>query len=154
MAVYKVCHKMVTTPEIRAEWGKDRIRGPKRITLGDFARKWLRWMDGGKKVLYLQSLQNNPLRKKLEEVVGDHKAHREILKDLHLIEAALATDNTVISCDDRARTLFHYTTTKIRQLRTVAWVNPQKQGDPTVKWLEAGAPKDREHLLGNALGDR
>jgi hypothetical protein len=66
-----------------------------------------------------------------------------MLKDLHLIEAALAAASIVVSVDDRARALF-----QIRELGAITWVNPVSDNERIQAWLEEGAPAVDEWKLG------
>ena len=71
-----------------------------------------------------------------------------MLKDIHLIEAAFQTDKIVISMDETVRNCFHEATHKIRTLRQIAWVNPCKSEETPFDWLQNGAERERERLLG------
>jgi hypothetical protein len=61
-----------------------------------YAARWRAEMRTRNKVVDIADGQNEKLRNQLP-------MSRAILKDLHLIEAALATDKIVISLDDRAQ---------------------------------------------------
>ncbi len=56
-------------------------------------------------------------------------------KDLPLIEAALRTDNIVVSLDERAREAF-----QLLELSVIIWVNPVRESLLMEPWLEQGAP--------------
>lgn len=64
-------------------------------------------------------------------------------KDLHLIEAALATDGIVISLDDNARASF-----QVDAAKDVIWVNPVAEGGHAIYWLNKGASNVEEWKLG------
>lgn len=71
-------------------------------------------------------------------------AEREsLLKDVHLIEAALAADKIVVSLDDEARALFD-----VGELGTVLWINPVRYYPDCLTWLAEGAEPDNRWLLG------
>jgi hypothetical protein len=65
------------------------------------------------------------------------------LKDVHLIEAALAADKIVVSLDDQARALFD-----VGELRTILWVNPVRHHPDCLAWLDEGAEPDERWRLG------
>ncbi len=65
------------------------------------------------------------------------------LKDLHLIEAALATDRIVVSLDERARRELAVDASK-----DIVWVNAVLEGGHAVYWLRNGAPDKEEWKLG------
>ena len=71
-----------------------------------------------------------------------------MLKDFHLVEAALVTDHTVIALDEIVRALFGTACQTIGQMRTIIWVNPDKPEEQAIAWLEAGAAPERHRQLG------
>ena len=71
-----------------------------------------------------------------------------MLKDFHLIEAALTTDQTVIALDEVVRALFGTVCQTMGQLKTIVWVNPDKAEEQAAEWLEAGAEPERQRQLG------
>jgi len=71
-----------------------------------------------------------------------------MLKDLILIEAALASDKTVVSRDDTVRRLFRANLARLRALRPVVWVNPERPDEAAVDWLRSGAKPERRRQLG------
>ena len=88
------------------------------------------------KVEDIADVQNDELR---VQVPGTASAR----KDLHLIEAALATDNIVISLDDRARTEL-----SLPAAAEVMWVNPVDERGHVICWLNKGAEPIEEWKLG------
>jgi hypothetical protein len=95
-----------------------------------------------KKIVILQAPGNPALRLRLTEGLGPVERDA-ILKDAHLIEAALSADRIVASLDDNARALFH-----IAELNVVTWVNPVSATARIRAWLEEGAPPVDEWKLG------
>jgi len=73
-------------------------------------------MRSRKKVVDIADVQNDEVRRQVPE-------SRAIRKDLHLIEAALATDQIVISLDDRAQTELC-----VEATQEVTWVNAVAEG--------------------------
>ncbi len=64
-------------------------------------------------------------------------------KDLHLVEAALATDKIVISLDDRARSEL-----SVPAAAGVMWVHPVDEGGHVIYWLNKGAEPRDEWRMG------
>jgi hypothetical protein len=94
-----------------------------------------------KKIVILVAPANPGLRLRLTE--GRGLIERDaILKDVHLIEAALRADRIVASLDDTARAMFH-----IAELNVITWVNPVSETTRIRAWLEAGAPPVEEWKL-------
>jgi hypothetical protein len=71
-----------------------------------------------------------------------------MLKDIHLVEAARATDEAVLSLDDTVRNLLAAASQRVRALRKIVWVNPGTAGESACTWLRSGAPPDKELQLG------
>ena len=72
-------------------------------------------------------------------------------RDACLIEAALATDRTVASLDEQVRALFRQAADQVGELRAIVWVNPEREEDDPILWLERGAPVEPDRMLGYAL---
>ena len=133
-----VCHRVVITPAIRDEWNRHQSR---------FAKEWRTAMVARKKLLFINVPEDLDLRGRIEAVAGKDRDQEAMLKDVHLVEAAHATDRTVISLDDTVRDLFAEVSRKIRDLRTIVWVNPDEYEDGAASWLEGGALPVPQHQL-------
>jgi hypothetical protein len=59
----------------------------------------------------------------------------EMLKDVQLLEAALATDKRIVSNDDEARRSYK----GIPHVKLVLWINPSRKEETAIEWLNAGA---------------
>jgi hypothetical protein len=159
--ILEVCHRIVMTPEIELEWENHQTR---------FALKWQRSMVAKKKVLRLGTVANPELRKKIElaathqlavqagmisqrslqqlDPASSHNQSREaMLKDTHLLEAALETDNIVISIDEIVRKLFAVATGQVVEIRNVIWINANGTDQSVLKWLEGGAKSEKKRRL-------
>ena len=69
---------------------------------------------------------NANLRDKIKRIIAKTKDREAMLEDFHLIEAALATDRTVVSRDETVRNLFATASSRIGELKNIIWVNPDK----------------------------
>jgi hypothetical protein len=112
------------TTEIGEEWRRHQSKVTRRWRVAMYARK---------KLVFLQvpTFGHGPLEREA------------ILKDAHLIEAALSADRIVASLDEHARTLF-----QTSELNVVTWVNPVSERARIKAWLEEGAPPVYEWKLG------
>lgn len=126
--------KVVMTKAILEEWKQHRSR---------FAALWLREMYGRRLVENV-----HPTR---QELVGRHIAACEerlaelLTKDLLLVEAALATDERIVSRDTRARAGFRYIATSRPEIRRLHWTSPVEPA--CCPWLASGAPADPQLQL-------
>lgn len=112
-----------------------------------FAVQWLASMMSLKKLRRLAVAESKDLRERVEELCIDAAVIPIVLKDCHLIEAALATDSRIASTDDNARGHFTGLAQNIEMLRAILWVNLAKKGERAIAWLEAGAPAQKKRCL-------
>ncbi len=131
ISVRGVCHRMAWSQAIKAEW--DKHQSP-------FAAQWLESMMKFKK---LRAVKDEPvveLREAIERHASDPHVAPIMLKDVHLIEAALATDGRVASLDENARGHFGQLAATLHLLRRIIWVNPAVVEEKAIDWLEKGTP--------------
>ena len=103
-----------------------------------------------KLVVNIQDSYNKDLRDKLSRVAPDEQ-QEEILKDAHLLEAALATDKIVASMDKEARDSYACVCQQIGEIRDIMWVNPEIEKNSCTGWLKKGAPVEPERQLGYSI---
>lgn len=139
-AVLEICHRIVMTSELREEWDKHQ---------SSFARKWRKTMLAKKKLKKKDIPRNKELWDVFAKLAATDKQCEEMFKDLHLLEAALNTDRTIISLDDNtARKFFSAGSDKFEEIKCIVWVNPDKLEETPIEWLENGAPAEDERMLG------
>lgn len=110
--VLLTCHHMVMTREIRDEWNKHASK---------FAQAWKVEMVSRKKVVAhnTESLDRS-LWDALENFAKTDGQRGEIVKDIHLLEAALATDQIIVSLDENtARKYFTQAARRIEALKPI-----------------------------------
>jgi hypothetical protein len=100
-----------------------------------------------KKVEYLDDVSDSSLRGKIEWSAANMRDAEAMQKDCCLIEAAIATDRTVISLDNTARALFAAAACNVGELRSIVWVNPERVEEEPILWLENGARSERKRRL-------
>ena len=130
------------SPEIKAEWDEHQEL---------FARRWRLSMVARKRLQIMPVDPDWALRDRLDEVAPTDKARDAMYKDACLIEAALATDCTVASVDKKVRVFLRKVAHVVEELRTIVWVNPEKEKETPLLWLEHGAPAEPQRMLGYAL---
>ncbi len=138
-AVRIISHQLVMTPDISREWGEHQSNA---------ARKWRVQMYARKKVCWVQPEVDQRLVQTLGRVEVSESDHKAMLKDLSLIEAARATDHTVISLDEKVRGLFARASDTVTQLKRIVWANPDRSEEGVIGWLERGARPERKRMLG------
>src|SRR6266571_3401437 len=88
--ILSASHIVVITKDILEEWKKHQSL---------FAKTWLRTMFARRLVYNLSISVNEELRLKIEGVAINDKKRAAMLKDIHLVEAALLADKIIISID-------------------------------------------------------
>jgi len=143
-AVLEYGHRLVMTPEIAEEWVKHQSAPARAWRLRMFARR---------RVVSVDARIDAPLREKLKTIDYSEKQYEAVEKDLHLIDAARAADETVASCDKKVRQLFSDASTRVAELRTIVWVNPDEPAEEPIAWLKAGARPEPQRMLGASRDD-
>jgi len=135
-----VGHRVAWNDLIRAEWDLHQSK---------FAREWLVSMRRTGKVRTVTTDVLEPFREAIASHFGDDRvAEQEIvLKDAHLIEAAIRVDRIVASLDEAARFHFGKLSASFEPLCEIAWVNPGNETEQTHEWLEDGAPHEKNRCL-------
>ena len=138
--VLDVGHQVVITDAILAEWHHHMSR---------YSRRWRRQMYGRRRVYRIDQAKerDNNLRNRIDQTV--HRNQRAIVaKDVHLIEAAIATDRLVTSKDGSARGVFKDASDGVVELQQIVWVNPTCDNEKPIEWLENGARAEAHRMLG------
>lgn len=132
-------HRLVITREISDEWGRHQ---------SNFSRSWRRRMYARKSVFALNVDASTSVVTGLKRVKSTKKQRDAMLNDMHLIDAALATDRTVSSLDGEARNLYARASHSLAELKRIVWVNPDQPAEDPIGWLQRGAKPERERTLG------
>jgi hypothetical protein len=131
-------HMAVFNHELFAEWRRHERQ---------FARRWRVKMVSRKKVAFLGDTYDGELREAIAEATSLPSEREAMLKDAHLVEAALATDRIVLSRDERVRKLFGKAAEPIPQIGEIHWANPERIEEAVVAWLSDGARADPKRWL-------
>lgn len=131
-------HQLVLTKAISQEWKKHRSR---------FASKWRLSMEARKRTVSINPPEDHQLRNNIASTTSNADDVEVMQKDYHLLEAALDTDNSIISCDESVRTLYAKAAQQVGEIRKIVWVNPDKTEDEPIVWLKSGAPPEVHRQL-------
>ena len=137
--VLSLGHSVVMTQEISNEWKRHR---------SGFARRWRVSMDARKKVYRVNAPANEELHDKIKQTGANLEESEDMQKDLHLLDAALATDQNIVSLDETIRQLFARASQRVGEIRDIVWVNPERtEEEEPIVWLENGAPPEDHRKL-------
>jgi len=128
--ILTVCHRVVLSPSQKAEWQKHQSR---------FTLRWLDSMTARGKQFLLPDDPDTGLRDAIDRAAPLDWSREELLKDVYLLESALATDSIVVSLEKRAANYYRPLVEKVPRIGPVAWIHPLEPVDHCRQWLAAGA---------------
>ena len=131
-------HHVVMTFELSEEWNEHQ---------SNFAAAWLKSMIARKRFVYIQPPLNSELSDQIERTATLEKDVEALRKDFHLLQAAIATDQTIISRDETVRGLFAHASQQVGEIRNIIWVNPDRPAEEPIAWLQNGAPPEGHRRL-------
>ena len=138
-AVLSLSHRIVMTEQINNEWKNHQSR---------FARRWRVSMDARKKIDRIDPPENAELQAKVTTTTNNENEIEALQKDFHLLQAALVTDQTIISLDETVRQLFKQASQSVGEIRNIIWVNPDRTAEEQpIAWLQNGAPPEPHRQL-------
>ena len=138
-AVLSLSHRLVMTEKINNEWKNHQSR---------FARRWRVSMDARKRIERINPPEYAELQTKVTATTNDTYEIEAMEKDFHLLQAALATDRTVISLDETIRQLFKRASQRVGEIRNIIWVNPDRTTEEQpIAWLQNGAQPEAYRRL-------
>ena len=138
LAVLKVCHRAAFSAALGTEW-KQHHSG--------FALEWQKSMFARKKLERLDIGESLQLRKRICKASENEKQEAAMIKDCHLIEAALETDKIIVSLDETAREALRKASQSVADLRNICWVNPMLPEEKGLEWLGNNAPNEAARRL-------
>ena len=149
--VLKVCHKVILSRDTEEEWQNVAllIRGRADELRIRFLVDWMLAMQRRGKLVRSQVDHDKALRSKINHLGLPESSRQEIVQDLHLVEAALSSDQIVVSRDDSVQVLLRGITGNCREIRKVIWCNPVTLGDDALDWLRKGARVVKVWQLGS-----
>ncbi|GAA4363196.1 hypothetical protein GCM10023185_31720 [Hymenobacter saemangeumensis] len=137
-AVRQAGHELVRTPSMKAEWDKHASR---------FS---LSWLQGMKSRGYLRDLDESAtgIAGALDNLPLPPAERTIMLKDCHLLEAALATGLRVVSKDEAAYFHFYQASLTVSLLRKIMWASPMRLADECAEWIATGAKPQTKRKIG------
>ncbi len=135
MAVRDAGLLVVLSQAIKSEWKTHR---------SEYARRWLTWMVGSRRFILVSPEPNPAVDTAIRSLLTEtERAAAE--KDQHLIEAAVAASQRVLSLDSTARDCFSKVAMSAGELRAIHWGNPESVG--CNEWVADGTPDDSQWAL-------
>ena len=141
-AVLDICHHIVWTPPIAAEWKRHASR---------FSRKWRVHMAARKKIDECVASPVAGLESRILAANNPGLFDEAIIKDLHLVFAAVATGSPIASRDATIRRRLANALKTCPELRELVWVDPADSKERPLEWLSSGALPSRERMLAHGF---
>ena len=136
--ILSLSYRIVMTEKIKNEWKNHQSR---------FARRWRVSMDARKKIDRINPPENEELQTKITTTTNNADEIELMEKDFHLLQAALATDQTIVSLDETVRRLFARASERVGEIRNIIWVNPDRAEEHPIPWLQNDAPSEPHREL-------
>ena len=132
-------HRVVMTRNISEEWKRHR---------SSFTFEWRVSMNARRRVIDIDPPEYEEIQAKVTTTTNNKNEIELMEKDFHLLQAALATDQTVISLDETVRGLFAHASQSVGEIRDIIWVNPDRtEEEQPIAWLQNGAPSETHRRL-------
>jgi hypothetical protein len=138
IAVRSICHHAALSTDLEREWEKHSSR---------FSRKWYASMESRKKIQHLPDDSQHDFTEMLQDEGLTLKQRRAVMKDLHLVEAAMFTDSIVVSLDKEAVELMQQVLCCDAPFRKLCWINPESDPVQVHEWLQNGAKAEKRWRL-------
>ena len=139
-------HDLAMSGPLQQEWFKSRSAHgePYASYASVYALRWFVDMRVKRRVVWIEIEGTVQLRQDILKAIPQD-SRKQVRKDLHLVETALAADRRVLALDEKIRKHFRRAGQIVQQLCTILWLNPVH--DPASHWLEQGAPDQKEYHL-------
>ena len=121
-------YHVVITPEISKEWNR---------RASPFARRWWVSMERRNRMCDIDPPQDDKMCGKILRTARSNRQKEKMEKDFRLLNAALATDQTIISCEKEIRKLYARAAQQVSEIRDIIWVNPERTvEEQPIVWLK------------------
>lgn len=131
-------HEVVRTPAIEAEWNDHASR---------HALRWMVEMESRRRLIDVEE-SDTGIAGAIARLPVLAPERKIMLKDCHLLEAALASEQRIVSNDEAAYFHFYNASGSISQLRVIMWVSPTRNADACAEWLVTGAKEETKRKIG------
>jgi hypothetical protein len=131
---------VVMTPFILEEWDHEQSL---------YALTWRGEMTSRRRLRVIDAVTIKDTCLCIRDAVPDKVCMKEMIKDFPLIMAALKKDRIVISLDKLARKYFARASEIIIEIKSIVWIDPDREEDKSVYWLKDGAKPEIERQLGH-----
>ena len=130
-AVREHGHIAVFTRQLLGEWGD-------HASL--FSRQWWRSMVARRRIEYGEGAEFLIHLERACACLAQDRWKEDLRKDFHLVRAALAADQTILSNEISFPGYLSIAARTVRVLSALYYASPAIEGELCIEWLRAGAP--------------
>jgi hypothetical protein len=138
--IWSAGHNMVQCAPLKQEYDKHQ---------GRYAATWRAKMISKKRWRYWDYQEDSTLRNSLVKALPDaiSSKEKEVIKDAHLLEAAVATDHRIVSKDATARNLFRHSCSVLGMHKSILWGDVTGSPDDVIQWIIDGCADRNDFKL-------
>lgn len=139
-AIWEAGHRMVQCEPLKKEHDRHQ---------GRYASLWRTKMVSKKRWKHWKYVEDAELRAILVAALpqASRAKDREVLKDAHLLEAAAATDQRIVSKDATAKGLFRLACPNLGIHHNILWGDLTSAPAEVIQWVEAGCNERNDFSL-------
>jgi hypothetical protein len=126
-------HVAVFTQQLLDEWGD-------HASL--FSRRWWKSMAARRRIENAEGAEFVPHLDRACACLTEGKWREDFRKDFHLVRAALAADQTILSNEFNFPGYVSIAALTVRILSTLYYGNPATEGEPCIAWVRTGAQRE------------
>ena len=115
---------------------------------GKAFQRWRKQMANKRKLIRVAANRMSEIRNRLINACHDDDIARIVAKDSHLVSAAIEHGAIILSRDDQCRNHLRSICQDIEGLDRILWVNPSREEEDVVPWMNRGAPDENQRRLG------
>ena len=131
-AVLEHEHTAVFSQPLREEW---------RNHSSLYARRWWRSMSARRRIEFLEGAEFAIHLDRACACLPHNRWKEDLRKDFHLVQSALASDQTILSNEQDFPRYVATACGTVRVLSNLYYASPQIEQDRCIAWIEAGAEK-------------
>jgi len=137
-AVREYEHVAVFTQQLLEEWGEHASR---------VSRQWWRSMAARRRIARIEGAEFLIHLDRACACLAEDQWREDFRKDFHLVRAALAADQTILSNEINFPGYLSIAARTVPTLSALYYGNPAAEGEPCVEWVRAGAQRDRARRI-------
>ena len=113
------------------------------------SRRWWKSMAARRRIEKVEGEEFAPHLDRACACLSEDKWKEDLRKDFHLVRAALAADQTILSNESNFPEYLAIAAHTVNVLSALYYGNPATEGEPCIEWIKAGAQTIRTRCISN-----